>query len=326
VRGRLWDEAAISGQPATLSRVAVYPLLVAVVVILGINWPFLATGLESIEPIWMVVFRLVGGAVTVLTFSAATGRLIRPPRQDYPMILSVAVFRLALVFILVFTALTIVPPGRSSILTWTAALWTVPIAVAFGGEHMNGLRWLGLTVGIGGIILVFDPFRLDWTDTRVVLGHVMLLTAAILNSSVSVHVRRHRWASSPLALLPWQLLVATIPMLLIALITEGIPSIDWTTQLAAIVIYQGTLASAFALWGQLTVLRSLPAISTNIGLMGVPVVGLLASSVLVDEPLTFSVVTGLILVLAGVAVSVIADARVRRASSGRGFLSQISRE
>lgn len=224
------------------------------------------------------------------------------------MIVSVAVFRLSLVFILVFTALTIVPPGRSSILTWTAALWTVPIAVAFGGERMNPLRWLGLTVGIAGIVLVFDPTRLDWGDTRVILGHVMLLGAAILNSSVSVHVRRHRWVASPLALLPWQLLVATIPMVVVALIAEGIPRIDWTAQLVAIVIYQGTAATGFALWGQLTVLRSLPAISTNIGLMGVPVIGLLSSSVLVDEPLTFSIVAGLALVLLGVAASVLADA------------------
>jgi len=308
-RSRVWEESSQTGAPPVLTRAAAYPVLAGVVLILGINWPILATGLESISPLWLSVFRLVGGTVTVFAFAIATGRLVRPPRQDYPIVVSVAIFRLALVFILIFGALEIVPPGRSSILVWTTGLWTVPLAVTFVGEHMTRLRWWGLFIGIGGIVFVFEPTRIDWTDTRFVLGHVMLLTAAVINASVSVHVRRHNWASSPLALLPWQLLVGTIPMLLVALSVEGIPDIDWTLQLAGIVAYQATLGSGIALWGQLTVLRTLPAISTNLTLMAIPVVGLASSAVLVDESLSAAVLGGLALVVAGVAVNVISDAR-----------------
>jgi len=284
-------------------------LLAVVVVILGINWPLLATGLESISPLWLTVFRLSGGAITVLIFAAATGRLTRPPRQDYPMVASVAVFRLALVFILVFGALEFVPPGRSSILVWTTSLWTVPLAAIFVDEHMTRLRWWGLLIGLGGIVMVFEPTRLDWTDTRLLLGHVMLLSAAFLTASVSVHVRRHVWASSPLALLPWQLMVAALPMLTIALLVEGIPDIDWTSQLVGIVAFQATLASGVALWGQLTALRALSAISTNLTLMAIPVLGLVSSALLVDESLTAGVIGGLVLVLAGVALNIVSDTR-----------------
>ena len=278
-------------------------------IILGTNWPILATGLESISPLWLTVFRLAGGALTVGAFAIATGRLVRPPREDYPMVVSVAIFRQALVFILVFGALEIVPPGRSSILVWTTGLWTVPLAVTFAGEHMTRLRWWGLLVGISGIVLVFEPSHIDWTDTRFLVGHAMLLTAAVLTAAVSVHVRRHAWTSSPLALLPWQLLVGAIPMLIVALAVEGLPHIEWTLQLAGIVAYQAILASGIALWGQLTVLRTLPAISTNLSLMAIPVVGLASSAVLVDESLTAAVVVGLAFVVAGVAVNVISDAR-----------------
>jgi drug/metabolite transporter (DMT)-like permease len=201
-------------------------------------------------------------------------------------------------------------------------LWTVPIAVVFLGERMNRLRWLGLTAGIAGILLVFEPTRLDWTDSRVIIGHAMLLTAAVLNASVSVHVRHHSWASTPLSLLPWQMLTAAIPVLVIALATEGIPSIDWTLGLAAIVVYQGTFASGFALWGQLTVLRTHPAISTNLALMAVPVIGLLSSAVIVDEPLSAAVVIGLGLVLAGVAASMLADSASRRAADRRSLIEE----
>jgi len=67
------------------------------------------------------------------------------------------------------------------------------------------------------------------------------------------------------------------------------------------------VVSGFALWGQLTVLRSHPAISTNLALMLVPVVGLLSSVIVVDETLSAGVVAGLVLVLIGVVISRVGD-------------------
>lgn len=303
------EHSQASGSPPVVTRATAYLLLAVVVLILGINWPLLATGLESISPLWLTAFRLTGGALTVLIFATATGELARPPRQDYPIVASVAIFRLALVFILVFGALEFVPPGRSSILVWTTSLWTVPLAAFFVNEHMTRLRWWGLLVGLTGIVLVFEPTRLDWADTRLLLGHVMLLSAAFLTASVSVHVRHHTWASTPLALLPWQLMLAALPMLVIALLVEGVPTIEWTWQLAGIVAFQATLASGVALWGQLTALRTLSAISTNLTLMAIPVLGLTSSALLVDESLTAGVTGGLVLVLAGVGLNIVSDTR-----------------
>jgi drug/metabolite transporter (DMT)-like permease len=256
---------------------------------------------------WLAASRLIAGAVTLLLLTSLTGRLSLPPRQDLSMVLSIAAIRLALVFVLVFFALEIVPPGRSSILVWTASLWTVPIAVTFIGEHMTRARWIGLTAGIIGILFVFEPTRLDWSDGRVIVGHAMLLGAAMAHASVSVHVRHHSWESTPLGLLPWQLLVAAAAVLVIALATDGIPTVDWSAGLVANLVFQGVVVSGFALWGQMTVLRSHPAISTNLALMLVPVVGLLSSVIVVDETLSLGVVAGLVLVLIGVVVSRVGD-------------------
>ena len=304
-----WHESQDGTGGATLRAAAVYPLLVVVVVVLGLNWPFMATGLKSVSALWLVSFRLVGAAITLLIITIATRRLAIPSRADYSIIISVAVLRLALGFVLLFSALEIVPPGRSSILMWTSSLWTVPIAVAFIGERMSRLRWAGLVTGVGGIMLVFDPGRLDWSDGRVLLGHGMLLGAAVINASVAIHIRRHRWVATPLGLLPWQMLIAAVPVVAIALAVQGVPTIDWTPQLVFVVVYQGTAASGLALWIQLTVLRSHSTISTNLALMAVPVVGLSSSALLVDEVLTGAVVAGLALVLLGVGVNRVADAR-----------------
>jgi drug/metabolite transporter (DMT)-like permease len=307
IRGMIWLPTESDDSPGRLQPRAVYPLLAFVIFALGVNWPVMAIALRSMPPIWLAASRLIAAAVTLFLLTSLTGRLSLPPRQDLSMVLSIAALRLAAVFVLVFFALEIVPPGRSSILVWTASLWTVPIAVTFIGEQMSRTRWIGLTAGIVGILFVFEPTRLDWSDGRVILGHAMLLGAAMAQASVSVHVRHHSWESTPLGLLPWQLLVASTAVVVIALATHGIPTVDWSLGLVANLMFQGVVVSGFALWGQLTVLRSHPAISTNLALMLVPVVGLLSSVLLVDETLNAGVLAGLTLVLIGVVISRVGD-------------------
>lgn len=292
-----------------LGRGKVYALLLTVILILGVNWPLLAIGLRDISPIWMAVLRLGGGTLVVLGATALGDRLHPPPRSDLPVIVSVAILRLALVFVLVFTALQIVPPGRSSVLVWTASLWTVPLAAVFLGESMNRLRWLGLSIGVAGIVVLVEPWSIGWQDWRAVAGHGLLLLAALLNAVAAVHIRRHRWASTPLEALPWQLALATLPLLVLALVTEGVPAIDWTPELAWIVAYQGILATGLAVWAQISVLRNLAAVSTNLSLMAVPVVGLASSALIVGEKLTPAVLVAVAMILSGVGLNLVADRR-----------------
>lgn len=286
---------------------ALYVLLAVVVLVLGFNWPIMAIGLKSISPIWMGVFRLGGGTVAIVAVAAVSGRLRFPPRADLPIVASLAVFRLVAVTLLVFLALEIIPPGRSSVVAWTTPLWTVPIAAIFLGDRMNRRRWIGLALGIAGVLSLFEPWALDWGDADIVRGHSMLVVASIVNASSAVHIRGHRWTITPLDALPWQLSSATLMMLTLALLVDGLPSIVWTPSLSAIVAYQGVLASGIALWAQIVVLRNIDPVSANLTMMGVPAVGLASSAMILGEMVTFELALGLALVIAGVAVNLLGD-------------------
>jgi drug/metabolite transporter (DMT)-like permease len=137
----------------------------------------------------------------------------------------------------------------------------------------------------------------------------LLLVAAIVSAFTTVHVRAHRWRATPLELMPWQFAVAVVPVTAIAFAVDGAPSVDWTTSAVGIVAYQIALASAFGVWGGLTVMRSLPAISANLALMAVPAVGLGSSILLVDEPASISLLLSLALVVAGVGLGLLSDRR-----------------
>ncbi len=313
IKDLIWETDPAAEKGRNLTRPAIYGLLTLVIFLLGFNWPLMSIALESITPIWMAVFRLAGAFLVVFAIGAVTDNLRRPPRRDLPLIASLAIFRLGAVFLLVFTALQIIPPGRSSVIVWTTSLWTVPIAAVFLGEHVTGRKWVGLVTGICGVVVLFQPWTFDWTEPEVAVGHALLLLAAIINAATAVHIKGHRWTITPLGAMPWQLVGAAIPMTAIALILDGSPTIDWTPQLAAIVAYQGALATGTAFWAGIVVLRNLGAVSTNLTLMAVPVVGVLSSALLLDEVITTSLVIGLLLVIVGVTINLLSD-RVPRGS------------
>ena len=290
-----------------LSRPVIYALLGLVVLILGLNWPVMATGVKSVAPIWMGALRIGTATLFMVAVAVARGTMSPPPRRDLPIVVSMALFRLAAVTVLVFSALELVPAGRSSVVVWTSSLWTVPIAAVFLGERMTRARWLGLSLGIVGVLALFEPWGFDWSDSGVAIGHALLVLAAITNAATAVHIRAHRWTIAPLDSMPWQLTAATTILVILGFAVEGPPVIDWTPQLVLVVLYQGLLATGIAFWVQLVILRNLSAVSTNLTLMAVPVVGVVSSALILDEDVTTSLLLGLILVILGVAVNLLSD-------------------
>jgi drug/metabolite transporter (DMT)-like permease len=309
-RDRFWVRS--HDQAPLLRRPAVYLLAAATVLVLGLNWPIMSEGVDLVSPLWLAAFRM-GGAALVVAAGMATRGLPRPRAADRPILWSVGLARLALVTALVFSALEFVPPGRSSILVYTASLWTVPLAVVFLHERLTTLRIAGLALGSAGVVLLIEPWTLDWSDGDLLVGIGMLLVAAIANASTTVHIRAHRWAGTPFELMPWQFAVAAVPIVVLAAVLEGTPEIRWTAATAGVIAYQIFLGSAFGFWGLLTISRSLPAITTNLTLMAVPVVGLLSSIPIANERLTPAVALSLMLVLAGVGLGLSSDRRGQEA-------------
>jgi drug/metabolite transporter (DMT)-like permease len=172
---------------------------------------------------------------------------------------------------------------------------------------MTARKWTGLVVGIAGVLILSEIWGNDWTEKTVVVGTGLLLLAAVVNASTSVHIRRHDWAITPMQALPWQLAGAALILTIIGLIVDGPPSIDWTPQLAWIMVYESILASGVAFWAQIAVLRNLSAVSTNLTMTGVPVLGVVSSAVVLGEPITASLVFGMALVVAGVMINIVSD-------------------
>ena len=302
--------AAVSGHhPGTKGA---YLLLAAVILLWGTNWPVMKIGLQSITPFWFAVARMSMGALTLFAVLAATGRVSLPRRSDMPVVISVAVLQMATFLSLVNLALLTVDAGRSAILAYTTPLWVTPVAVFLLGERLNARKGAGLILGLTGVAVLFNPLGFDWSTPDVLIGNGLLMLAALGWAATILHTRRHSWTASPLQLAPWQMLGALPVLLVLALVFEGDAEIAWSGELIAILLFNGPVATAFCFWAVVTVQRSLPAISTSLGLLGVPTAGVILSALLLGETLSLTRVGGLALIVGGMALVNLAELRAAR--------------
>lgn len=300
---------------ASTGRRSALLLLAAVIVLWGLNWPVMKLGLTHMGPMTFVTWRMAMAAACMFAFAAATGRLHWPTRRDWPIVLSVGLFQMGGFMTLCTFGLQYVEASRSSILAYTTPLWVVPGAILLFGEKVAGWRLFGVLVGLAGVAVMFNPVAIDWSSRDVLIGNGALMLGALLWAGQILQIRGHRWDSPPLELVGWQLLVATLMVLPIALVTEAGRPVDWGWELSAILVYNGPIATAFCFFAVITLNRALPAITTSLGMLGVPAAGLVFSALMLGEPINATKGMGLALIACGLGFVAVADRRTARAAS-----------
>ncbi|MEO5337399.1 MAG: DMT family transporter [Magnetospirillum sp. WYHS-4] len=286
-----------------------YLLLAAVILLWGANWPLMKIGLQSMTPLWFAAARALIGSACLFAWAAVAGRLAWPVRQDLPLLFSIAVLQIAAGLALIHWGLSFVDAGRSAILAYTFPLWVAPLAALVLKEPLSRPKAGGLALGMAGIILLFDPSAADFTGEHALLGHGLLLLAAMLWAVAVVHIRAHRWAGRPADLMPWQLLLGGLLLAGSAMAADGLPPVAWSPGFALVLAYNGAIASAFCFWAYTTVARRLPAMSTALGSLGVPVAGVATSFLVLGDSPAPATLAGLALISGGVALVSLADLR-----------------
>ena len=277
-------------------------LLVLVVIVWGITWPIMKIGIEYIPPVFFGALRMFVGATLMFIIVRAYGQIKVPSRADWPMVLSVGLLQMAIPTALMHFSLSFVEASRASLLAFTHPIWVAPLAVVFLGERLNRGTTGGLIVGMIGLMVLFNPLGFDWHDDDVLLGNGLLILSAVSWAIGIVHVRLHDWNASPLSLSPWQMLVAGLLLMSLSLAREDPSKTIWDENLIYVLAFVGIAATGFAYWGAVMVAKNLPAMVSALGFLGVPIVGILSSSILLMEPLTLTLKIGTSLVLGGLVI------------------------
>ena len=267
-----------------LSRHAALLLFAVVVAVWGSNWTVTKIVVETVSPLWGSAIRSAIASVALLALLLIRGQLALPRRGDLPVIFTVAILHMGAFAVLVAFGLQLVPVGRSIVLGYTTPLWVAPAAWLLLREPVTRSRLAGVGLGLAGLAIMFNPLAFDWSDGHALIGNGMLLLGALCWAANILYVRAHRWISTPFQLVFWQALLATAVLSALALVVDGVPRIDWTALTAAL-LYGGICGTALAHWAMVMVNRDLPAVTTSLGLLATPLLGIFSAAAILGEPL-----------------------------------------
>ncbi len=288
-------------------RRAAYVLLVLLALVWGIHWPVVKAGLHELQPFTYGALRLASALFVVVAVLAARRELRLPPRADLGVILVVGLGQVAGSIVLINLALEVVPAGRSSVLAYTSPVWAALVMAAALGARIRLRVAAGILLGLLGVTVLLNPTVLDWTNAGELVASLALLGSAALTAVAVVSVRYHRWHLTPLQVQPWQLLAALVPVGLLAVVLETPTTLGVGSAAVPFVLYSGPLATAFAFWASQRVSRALDPTVTTMGMLATPVVGLVASALLLGEEVSPVDLVGFFLTVAGIAVVAMAD-------------------
>lgn len=274
--------------------------LSVMVLLWGFSWPATQMALTAVPPLWLATFRFGSAAVCLFAFLALRGGVTLPKRGDMPIVLSTGLLQMMTFTGLGMIAMTQTDTSHSVLLAHTTPLWTVALAWLVFRARPARAQVAALLTGLAGVALICSPLETDWSAPGAFMGAGFLLIAALAWSAVILHVRFHRWVSSPLALAPWQMLLATVPLGGLALAFEGLPhGIRWNLHLVELLVFIGPVATSACFVISAEHGRRLSTFAMSNFTLGVPLIGIAASVVVLSNRLSPVFLAGLALVLAG---------------------------
>ena len=283
------------GGRGTLVRMGLLALL------WGSSFLWIEIALRGLGPVQIAVVRCVLGALVLVAICYASGNRLPTDGRTWLHMTVGAVFANALPFTLFALGQQSVDSGVAGVINATTPLWQLMLGLLLGTDRrMHPVRVAGLVLGFGGTVLIFAP----WDAALMGWGALIILAAAISYAVAYAYIDRTMKGRgvAPIAMSATQLIAAAVLTALVLPFGGMTPiTLTWPVVIAAAVLGVFGSGFAFALFYRLLADEG----PTNASVVGylLPVVSVLLGALFLDEILNARIILGMVIVLAGVAMT-----------------------
>jgi drug/metabolite transporter (DMT)-like permease len=195
--------------------------------------------------------------------------------------------------------------------------WVLVFAWPILGERIEGWGWLAVALAALGLVSILEP----WDLRATLLAKVLAVLAGVCWAlGVVIFKRLHN--QHPVEAFNftfWQMALGLIPMAIVALALHTQP-IQWTREFVLLTLLLGIVASAGGWLAWFYVLRRLPAGTTSMSSLGVPVVALVSSAIQLGERPRTTELAGMLLI--GAALAIVSWDTIRKHGEVEALMGQ----
>ncbi len=272
-------------------------LAIAVMAVWGTNFVVIKIALHDLPPLLLATLRFAFVLLPLAFF-------LKRPAVKWSSLAAYGLLIGAGQFGLLFIAMrSDITPGLASLVVQTQIFFTIALSMRLTGERVRAFQIVALAMATSGLIVILT--HTDTTSTPLGIGLVLL---AALSWSSGNLVARTAGNVNMLSYVVWASLFSVPPLLALSLIFDGWPAIQHGLTNAraitwAAVVWQavGNTLFGYAAWGWL--LARHPAAAVTPMALLVPVFGMAASALVLNEPLPVWKLAAMALVMGGLALN-----------------------
>ncbi len=272
----------------------------ALSLIWGTSFFWIKIGLQEVDPITLVFFRVSFATLGLIVFFLITRK--RYPLKFWWLYLFLGFFNVAFPFILITWAETHISSGMASVMNSTQPLATALFAAIFiKEERLTSQRILGLVIGFGGVLMLMSD-RLSGGLSGQLLGILAMAVAVLSYGGSAVFARLKNKNVTPESQALGQMSFGLI-FLVPALLTFESPFVLPKLPISYLAFaWLGLLGSfvASVLWYKL--LDAIGPSRTSMTTYLFPLIGVTLGALVLNESVSWRLLAGGLLVILGIII------------------------
>lgn len=278
-----------------------YFILVLLGSIWGASYLFIKIGGESVPPVTLVAMRTSLAGITL--FLVLLARREKLPPRSSPLWKWLALMGL-LNSVIPYTLITwgehYISSGLAAILIGMMPIFVVLFAHWMTlDERMTPRKVIGVIAGFIGVAILFLPDLFQGAAFGL-LGGIATITAAVSYALATIYARRHLKGESHVQVAFGQMLTASLVLIPLSLVFDHPWTLAPTPASLASIVTLAILGTAFAYLLYYWLIAHVGATRTSLVTYISPVIAVVLGAVFLQEPLYWSTLVGLVLIIAGV--------------------------
>lgn len=267
-------------------------------IFLILGWSYTAVvtkiALNYIDPFDFTLWRVLVGFFFLFLITAFMRKLERPKSLSWAFLLGL--FQNALPVIFYNLALVYSSAGKVTVLGYIMPFWTILLERLILRTKFEKFKYIPIGLSFVGLILIMQP----WHFRSSVLGYIFAILYGVswgIGNVISVIIweKYPRWDVFSLTF--WQMIFVVIVVMFFSLLIPSSKTTHINNYLIFAILYTGIIATAFAWFLWILLLKKLPTSIVGLSSLAIPVFAMIESYIQLHEKFSSLDLTGSFLII-----------------------------
>jgi O-acetylserine/cysteine efflux transporter len=265
----------------------------------GSAFAMVEIGLYYSPPVLFAGLRTVIGGLAMVVAALLWGGSPNL-RRDWPVFLLLALFNVVLFIAFQTYAIVYLPSGSAAVLVYLQPILVGFLAWLILGEELSAPKLVGLLLGFSGIVAVSSASLSGAADALSPIGVVLGTASALAWALGTVYFKRYEARVSTLWAVAVPFVVGGAALTPHGREVESWDEVSWTGTFVGSLLYSALIgiSAAWVIWFGLV--RAGEASRVAAYIFAVPLTAVLVGALVLDEPLSYSLLVGAVLVVCGI--------------------------